>query len=345
MLSSLILELKTAIPCPTGCVHCTHRAAYVDPQAERWLDRAAAMALIADAAQLGIATVCAYPREGDVSLESELYAALFSRAHALGLKTKTTSAAITPDGLRDLLPHLDQLTLSIDGLNAPTYTRFRPGWLLPSLAEFLAWLDQERPERCSLAANVVVSKSFIGSGEAARLMETLADLKLFAKVNLLELLPGPDNDFQAERLGRSELHELLALKQRFKPRLKITVPAWKAGESGSPSCPLGREIMVIGPDGSVGACVLLLYAGLRETNIFRESSLAAACEKVQVYAQPAARERLYTAEGVHSRPAEVESCRPCRLYQEQRCAGGCVSRARLFGAEFERLRHCGGPWL
>ena len=345
MLSSLILELKANIPCPTGCVHCTHRAAYVDLQAVRWLESVAAMALIEEAAPLGIATVCAYPREGDVSLESELYMALFSRAHALGLKTKTTSAAVNPEGLRELLPHLDQLTLSIDGLNAPTYTRFRPGWLLSSLAEFLTWLDQERPEHCSLAMNVVVSKSFIGSGEAARLLETVAGLKLFAKVNLLELLPGPDSDFQAERLGREELQELLALKKRFKPTLKITVPAWKPGEPGCPSCPLGREIIVIGPDGSVGACVLLLYAGLVETNIFHEPSLAAACKKVQVYAQPAARERLYTAEGVHSRPAEVESCRPCRLFQEQRCAGGCVSRARLFGAEFERLRHCGGPWL
>ena len=342
MLPSLTLELKAQILCPANCPHCSHRVAYVNPNSPRWLDLPAALALVEEAAALGMSNLVAYPRQGDVSVESESYAMLFQRAKALGLKTKTTSAAIRPAGLRQLLPHLDQLTLSVDGLNQADFTRFRPGWLMPAVEENLAWLERECPKSCCLAMNVVVTKSFIHSGGVAALLEATAASKLFFKVNLIEILPGATSDFQEERLGQSELAQLLALKKRFKPILRVTVPAWEAGSAGKPSCPLGRDFLVIGPDGSIAPCVLLLHGGLVEGNIFTEPSLATAVGKVKQYADPHNRESLYTKPIASSPTSEVESCRPCRLFQEQRCAGGCVARARLFGADFERGRHCGG---
>ena len=144
-------------------------------------------------------------------------------------------------------------------------------------------------------------------------------------------------------MGRAELEQLIALKKRFKSEIKITIPTWEAGEYDLPSCPLGRDFLVIGPEGNVAACVLLLHGGLYTTNIFQEDSLASAWEKIRVFAFKEAREPLFSDRSSFPLSSDLRECQKCRLFETHRCFGGCVARARLFGHPFEINRQCQGP--
>jgi hypothetical protein len=103
------------------------------------------MALVEQAADMGIRALRAHPRRGDISLESAQYIRLFAHARSLGLHTKTTSSCVSPDGLIALIPHIDQLTLSIDGFDASSFARFRPPWLLNNVLDVLVHVPSKHP--------------------------------------------------------------------------------------------------------------------------------------------------------------------------------------------------------
>ncbi len=338
---SLTLELKADVLCPSKCVHCSHVAAHAGEKRELDLERC--LTLAREAAELGVLAFVAYPRRGDVSLESERYSRLFSLAKHLGMRTKTTSAAVDPEGLASLVPHLDQITISIDGFDAESFSRFRPKWLLARVEKFLDLLEDCRPAKFLLAVNVVVTKSFIENGGIEQFVEDVVSRRVFDKVNFLEILPAAGEDYAEERLGNDELRFLRALKKRSKPRIRITVPSWEPGASGVPSCPLGRDFVVIGPEGDVAACVLLLHGGLVETNILQEESLASAWEKIRVFAHAGFRDKLFCGKSGYPESSDLEECRSCGHFKSRRCFGGCVARVRLYGHPFERSRQCQGP--
>jgi radical SAM protein with 4Fe4S-binding SPASM domain len=307
------------------------------------LDLATSMALVEQAADMGIRTVAAYPRRGDVSLECNQYSRLFAHARSLGLHTKTTSSCVNPAGLIALLPHIDQLTLSIDGFDASSFARFRPPWLLKNVLHVLDYLAQHRPPALRLSINVVVTRSFLASGGVETLIQQAITRNQFQRINMLEILPGDSHTYAHERLGPPEMEYLITLKQRYKGQIKLTIPRWKAGAPDLPSCALGKKFLVVGPEGHVAACVLLLYGGLYTTNIFAEPSLAAAWAKVQALAQCEPREALFTAPATFPLESNLDTCRDCDLFQARRCFGGCIARVRWFGHAFEIARQCYNP--
>ena len=339
--ATVTLELAASVVCPVACPHCSHRAVPPLLADTPRVDVDMAISLLDQVAALGAGTFVAYPRQGDVSLESESYARLFARARALGLHTKTCSSCVDPAALLALLPTLDQITISVDGFDAADYGRLRPQSLLASVDAFLEGWSRLRPV-CRLAANVVATRSFLRSGGLERFAAEVVARAAISKLNVLEILPGPADDYRDERLGPDELAMLRDLKQRFRGRLKITVPAWEVGEPGRPSCPVGRDYLVVGPGGEISACVLLLHGGVHLADLFRDG-LAAAWRTVSRVARPEVRERLFEGPSRFPRAGELAPCRGCRLLQEGRCFGGCVARARLFGHQFERARHCRGP--
>jgi radical SAM protein with 4Fe4S-binding SPASM domain len=300
------------------------------------------MALVEQAADMGIRALRAHPRRGDISLESAQYIRLFAHARSLGLHTKTTSSCVSPDGLIALIPHIDQLTLSIDGFDASSFARFRPPWLLNNVLDVLDYLAQHRPPALWLSINVVVTRSFLAQGGIEELVEQALSRHMFQRINIREILPGAYDNYEHERLDCAEIDHLKALKQRYQSRIELSIPIWKAGAPGEPSCSLGRKRLIIGPEGHVAACVLLLYGGLYTTNIFTELSLAAAWAKVQALAQCETRELLFTAPSTFPMESTLNACKDCNVFQDRRCFGGCIARVRLFGHAFETARQCQG---
>lgn len=338
------LELPAAVPCPAGCIHCSHRAATGPDGGGRRLTIDDAMAIARNAARLGATHFVAYPRSGDISLEPDRYAPLFSLARSLRLRTKSTSAAVDPDGLLRLVPHLSQLTLSVDGLDPETFSRFRPLWLLERVERFLDAFAALPTPPCRLAANMVLTRSLMASGAFARSLDEVVARGLFFKLNVLEILPGWDADFAAERLGPDEIAELRRIKAEYRDRIKITIPSWQRGTPWAPSCPLGRSFLVIGPGGEVSPCVMLLHGGLTVTHLNDEVSLETAWQHIRESARfRKARVELFKAPADFPHTSDLAACRKCSLFVQERCYGGCVARARLFGHECEIARQCGGP--
>jgi MoaA/NifB/PqqE/SkfB family radical SAM enzyme len=131
------VELPAVVPCPARCPHCSHRAATSSDPSSRPLSLSHVKDIARQGAEMGVKAFAACPRNGDVSLEPERYAILFDHARRHGLEVKATSSCVSPEGLVRLLPYLHQLTVSIDGFDRESYSRFRPSWLFDRLGEFL----------------------------------------------------------------------------------------------------------------------------------------------------------------------------------------------------------------
>ncbi len=348
----ITVEFEKKVVCPVGCIHCSHKKAVSSDSDAMSVTLSDGDWIIDDACALGVEVFVAYPRNGDVSLEADDYLRMFQRAQNNGMLTKTCTSCVSPEGVKRLLPFLDQLTISIDGFDKTSFSRFRPSWLLNRVNKVFSWIKDNGPFSCKIAGNVVTTRSFIRSGGIELFFQQAIKLGIFSKINILEILPGPISDFNEERLEKEDFETLRSLKQTYRDKIKIVLSRWKPGTPDNPSCSIGRKYLVIGPDGSVAPCVLILHGGLTVANLFkndgtdRRNSLLDVWKSVRSSSfTQSGRTSLFDAPSHFPFDGDIDICRDkCRLYAEKICFGGCVPRCRLLGREVEMSRHCEGPF-
>lgn len=326
----MVLELpaRGRAACPVGCRHCIHQAVKAGPEPE--LSGPELEGLVRAARGMGVPLLTAYPHRGDASLDPGELAGLLGLARGLGLKTKTLTSGADPAGVARLLPLLDRLAVSVDALDAEGYAAFRPPANHPALLETLRVLEahRRRAPGPALTALVMVGRSTLGT--VGRRVAEIADLRLFDKIKVQEVLPlGRAEALEGEALDRpEELQRLAHLRGRWSSwGLRVGVPLWRLRPGGL-GCRLGQKDLVVGPRGQLAGCTLMLYLG-EAVGSSRDGSLPSLWEEAfGVYRR---------REG---RPVPA-SCGACRHYRADRCWGGCLARRRIFGDAVELARSCG----
>lgn len=284
---------------------------------------------------MGAPWLSLYPRSGDICLgDREETLDLLAFARLRGLKVKTVTSGVSAGGVEALLPYLSKLTVSVDALEEAEYAVFRPAAAHRNLLETLSLLADARRLRAdlSLTALVMAGRSTLGSIE--RRVASIAQLGLFHKIKLLELLPlGGGTALWDETLSRRrDLARLAAIRSAYSGSgIRIGTPLWRVKE-GRRGCRLGQKDLAIGPQGQVAGCTLLLYLGETLADA-RNSSLA------EIWHNAFGRFREQKP-----RPP-TPLCGGCPFFKRNLCSGGCLARVHLFGGAAERARSCGvtGP--
>lgn len=313
-----------------GCRHCIHQAVPEGPEAE--LSQSELEALVRGARVVGAPLLTAYPHRGDASLDGGELAGLLALARGLGLQTKTLTSGADPAGVARLLPLLDRLAVSVDALDAEGYAAFRPPANHPALLETLRVLSAHRRRSGGplLTALVMVGRSTLGS--VGRRVAEIADLRLFHKIKVQEVLPlGRAEALRGEALDLpEELQRLAHLRDRWSSwGLRVGAPLWRLRPGGR-GCRLGQKDVVVGPRGQLAGCTLMLYLG-ETVGSSRGGSLPSLWE--EAFARYRRRE---------ARPVPA-ACGACAHYRSDRCWGGCLARRRIFGDAAELARSCGAP--
>jgi len=311
------------------CRHCLHRNLPAPTAPD--LSPAELRALVEQAADLGASWLSLYPRSGDICLgDGNESLDLLALARGRGLSVKTVTSGASAKGVERLLPYLSKLTVSVDSLDAVQYAAFRPAGAHRGLMDTLALLADHRRHRpdLGLTALVMVGRSTLETVE--RRVESIASLGLFDKIKLLELLPlGHGAALRGETLAsRDDLARLATLRCAYAGGpVRIGTPLWRVKE-GRPGCRLGSKDLVVGPQGQVAGCTLLLYLGETVAD-------ARAVPLTEAWMRGFAPERGHTA------PPPSSVCGACPFFAEGLCRGGCRARVRLFGGAVERARSCG----
>lgn len=325
---NLVLEVpgRTA-GCPAGCRHCLHRG--LEPSAAPDLDEGEIHRLLDEGRALGIAHLSCHPHEGDLCWQP--MGDLFRRAAGLGYRVKTVTNGAVPEAVEAVLPWLYRLAISVDSLAPEAYGHLRDPAFHPAMRETLRMLGTQRGRYPSLRihALLVVSRYTLDTIEAR--VADLVAMDLFHKIKLLELLPvGAGTDVADETLvSADDLARLAALRARYAGRVRIGTPLWRVEADGVRGCRLGAKDLVVGPQGQVAGCMLLLYANRILGNVREARNL----EEIWRGWFEVFRERARRPVG--------SRCRACALYARDLCWGGCAARAILFGREREIARSCG----
>ena len=91
-------------------------------------------------------------------------------------------------------------------------------------------------------------------------VEALHGLGVFTKIKLLEMLPiGGASSLPGSALrSKVALDRLARLKRAYLGRVRIGTPLWRVERHGR-GCRLGQKDLVVGPQGQLAGCSLLLY--------------------------------------------------------------------------------------
>ena len=311
-----------------ACKHCLHR--HVRPTEAASLSHSEIVRILEEGRELGVGHLNIYPHNDEISLPPYASHRYLELGRTLGYRVKTVTSAAHPEGVARILPHLHRLAVSVDALDPRVYGALRDAKSHPPLLETLQLLRSYRyahPE-LKLTALVMVNRSSIHS--ARDRVEQLAELNIFTKIKILEMLPlGGAADMRDDTLDRREfLARLASIKQEFEPRVHIGTPLWRI-KQGRRGCELGVKDLVIGPEGQLAGCALLFYLNDHLGTIREAGSVARAWRE---FMHPLREKANSPAEGI---------CLKCPFYLNDLCWGGCLARVRIFGHDAEIARSCG----
>lgn len=326
---NLVLELPGRQGgCPQRCRHCLHRN--VEPFPAPPLSHEEIVRILEQGRALGIEELNIYPHNDEISLPpyaSHRYLELGAR---LGYRVKTVTSGAHPAGVARLLPVLHRLAVSVDALDSDTYGALRDRRAHAPLLETLRRLRTYRRDHPELMLTglLMVNRATIDS--ARERVARLAELDMFTKIKLLEMLPiGGARELRHEALDHAaHLRRLAAIKREFEPLVHIGLPLWRI-KVGRRGCQLGAKDLVIGPEGQLSGCTLLFYLNEHVGDIRTAGSLSRAW-----------REIFHPLREKAARPA-ARICRACPFHQDDLCWGGCLARAKIFGHTAEIQRSCG----
>ncbi len=222
-----ILMLESSSFCNLRCEKCAHKTS---PRKRGNMDTALALELIGQAGEMGIKRVC-LSMLGEPLMHPDLDK-MAARAAELGLKPYlvTNAQLLTPElGSRLIESGLDQMVVSVDGWDGPSYESRQAGARMDRLMENLEAFKAARGEaKRPLLASVTV----LDAGSRARLDEVRGLLApVFDDLRLMPLTdfgtPGGEVD----------------------PRLLPGVKSWKRAACGNPF-----SVLSVGWDGRVTAC-------------------------------------------------------------------------------------------
>lgn len=302
--TNLILEIPSQLGdvCPVECRHCIHRNGL--PSIEPKLSIDQIKDLILQGQALGIEYVNIYPHQGDLTLEPPDEPIEFFRyAHTLGIKTKTVTLGISPQGLEMFLPFLSRLALSVDALDKPTYVKLRTVKNYNALMESIELLKGYRKSSPGIFITALVMVNLLPIGGARRLKK-----QALAK--------------------KSDLKRLAMIKQYYQSQgLRVGVPLWRI-ENDRRGCQLGGKDMVVGPRGELAGCTLMFYLNKKSGNVHTVSLAEAWQENFSWFREKS------------QRPV-AKICLAYPFFHADLCWGGCLARGLIFGREVEVHRACG----
>jgi radical SAM protein with 4Fe4S-binding SPASM domain len=329
--ANLVLEFPGSQGgCRARCRHCIHQN--LRPSGDPDLTDAEVFDLLAQGRALGIRHLNIYPHHDDVCfMPAERVVPLFVGAAASGFRVKTVTNGTEPRAVQRLLPYLYRLAISVDALEPDTYGQLRDPALHEAMVETLALVAEARAQNPELRVHALVMVNRQTLDNIEKRVARLVELELFNKIKLLEMLPVGE----AARLSddalrmQTDLDRLAALKARYAGSVRIGTPLWRVEADGGRGCRLGFKDLVVGPQGQLAPCTLLLY--LNETlGSVRRQPLGEAW-----------RSRFSDLRSKETRPMP-DSCRTCELYCRDQCWGGCLARRIIFGDANEIARSCGG---
>jgi radical SAM protein with 4Fe4S-binding SPASM domain len=315
--------------CRARCRHCIHLGVVSTGAPD--LTETEVLELLVQGRSMGIPHLNIYPHQDDVCyLPADRTVPLFTRAAALGFRVKTVTNGSEPEAVDRLLPYLHRIAISVDALDPGTYGKLRDTALHEAMVETLARVARARAAKPELRVHALVMVNRETLGNIEERVARLVELDLFRKIKLLEMLPLGEAESRADDALQlhSELDRLAALKARYAGRVRIGTPLWRVEPGGRRGCRLGFKDLVIGPQGQLAPCTLLLYLNEHLGSV-RQFSLAEAWRTHFAYLR-----------SKQTRPVPA-SCRSCKLYSEDLCWGGCLARRLIFGDAKEIARSCG----
>lgn len=196
--------------------------------------------------ELGESALCAgLYNWGEPLLHPDLLS-MIEDAHAKGLATHLSTNLNTPseDRLRALLASpLDQLVVSCDGVDEPSYGRYRRGGSFTRVMENLRFLlAHRRGRRPAIIWQYLVMRHNEAAMERARELaaELGVDLLQFAPINLCDV----------PFVGSLEP----ALASEWLPANRAIRPAYERGTLSTAPCPYLWRMAFFSHDGSVNPC-------------------------------------------------------------------------------------------
>ena len=242
--------------CTMGCSHCIHEASE-SSQAELSLPEI--VRLLEEGETLGAKSVVLYPHRSDVTLNFDRYEPLFAKARSLGYRIKSITSGADPAGMKELLPWVDQLSISVDSLDKKEYCHVRSEVGYTALLKSLVLLGEERSKRrLQTTALVMVDTSTAASIE--RRCDEIWATGLFDRIKIREILP----------LGRAKSTNFVPLCDEEVLRVsELNSQYYRERVQGSARCcsSSGKSDLVIGPCGELTDCVLLYYENEAGQNI------------------------------------------------------------------------------
>lgn len=326
---NLVLELPGRTSgCPIACSHCIHKG--MEKSLQPNLSPEEIKSIITQGRDLQIEFLNIYLHDDDICLQPYHSHEYIKLGHKLGYKIKALTSGINPEGVERLLPYTYRLSVSVDSLDVEIYSRLRKATAHSGMMQTLQILDSHRKQNSGfqITALVMVNKKTIDSVE--KRVEDLCQLNLFTKIKLLEMLPVGDASQLAEDALTSKEHldRLARIRKKYEGKIEIGTPLWRIKDNMR-GCRLGIKDLVIGPQGQLAGCTLLLYINYHVGNIRDVDSLEEAW-KIQF---DIFREKNKRSIG--------EVCNSCSFYEKDLCWGGCLARSLIFGRELEISRSCG----
>ena len=285
----LIIELPSYEEhCQMGCKHCIHEESNYEEGVS--LTEKEIVGLLEEGRKLGFEKVILYPHRSDVTLNFKQYKPFFKKARELGFWIKSITSGASHEGMKALLPWVDQLSFSVDSLDRDEYTHFRSTRAYANLWLSLDHIAHERSLReLPVTALVMVDKSTMNTVE--RRCKEIWNMGFFDRIKVRELLPlGKAKKEEFHALNDDEVLHVSLINQhygeqqksedsrdaracRFKCHNRIVLP--EVVSRGCCSSFFQRDTLVVGPHGELSDCVLLYYMQKEGDNLRTYDSLEA----------------------------------------------------------------------
>ena len=326
---TLVFELPSPRNgCPLACLHCIHKNVNASTYAS--LNHNEIVKLLKEGREMGIEFLNIYPHDDEISLTPIHALPYVKLGYELGYKVKTVSSGVNAEGIKELLPYLYRIALSVDATEVSTYGSMRQMQYHKGVLESIEVIKQYKQfKKILVTALVVVNKETLVGIEDE--VEKLYQLDVFDKIKILEMLPiGSAKVLKHQALtNQDQLNRLAMLRHKYAKKVDIGTPLWRVRKEQKRGCQLGYKDMVIGPHGELAGCSLLFYlnrlvANIRDYNLLKN----------------AWKEGFDTFR--HKENFRVSAvCVECEFYKHDLCWGGCGARSEVFGRGNEIERSCG----